>query len=70
VTNDHPRFPEVVTAINAIGAVITAAVLSQIEMLRFGTFLQMLGAFLVGDAVLYAAMKLGLLRRRSNANRN
>lgn len=70
MTSSHPRFPEVFAAINATGAIITAAVLGQIEMLRFGTFVQMLATFLMADVVVYAGMKLGWLNRRKNGNRS
>ncbi len=69
MTDNHIRSAEAIAVINAIGAVVTAAVLSQIEMLRFGTFAQMLGAMLTADAVVYAAMKLGWLKQRNNGNR-
>lgn len=64
MTDNHPRFAEAFAAINATGAVIAASILSQIEVLRFGSFAQMLGGFLAADLVIYAAMKLGWLRRR------
>lgn len=70
MTDHQPRFAEVFAVVNATGAVIAAAALSQFESLRFGSFAQMLGGFLAADLVIYAAMKLGWLKRRKRADRS
>ena len=54
---------------SAVGSVIVAAVFSQIEWLSFGTFVQMLAAFLAADVLFYAAMKLGWIRSPRMRNR-
>ncbi len=69
MTDNHLRSAESIAVISGIGAVITAAILSQIDLLKFGTFPQMLGALLGADAVVYAAMKLGWLKRQDRGNR-
>lgn len=47
---------------SAILGVLVAAVLSFIPMLRFGTFWQMAGVFVIADLLVYVAMKTRLLK--------
>lgn len=54
---------------SAVASIVVAAVFSQIEWLSFGTFLQMLAAFLAADVVFYAVMKLGLIKSPRMRNR-
>lgn len=63
------RSAEVSAGIGAIGAILTAAVFSQVDALRFGSFFQMLGVLLAADAVFYIAKKLMWMRKRDTGNR-
>jgi len=47
---------------SAIAGMLLAALLLFIPVLRFGTFWQMAGVFVLADLVLYVAMKMKLLR--------
>lgn len=66
----RPRPAEASAVVSAIGAVLIAALFNQVEWLRFGTFPQMLGAFLVADVLTYLAVKLGWIKRRNRGNRS